>query len=89
MRAFNPWPGAYAFWRKGSRQLKIDVLKADIISCTDSVATGTVFSKNDGITIRTSDGCLEISELRLEGKKSMDAKSFLNGHKDVVGSALT
>lgn len=38
--------------------------------------------------VQTGDGCLELLEVQLEGKKRMDAGSFLRGVKIEKGDCL-
>ena len=44
-------------------------------------------SKNN-LSILTGNGVLSINRLQLEGKKSLDIKSFLNGYKINIGDFL-
>ncbi|MDO8600897.1 MAG: methionyl-tRNA formyltransferase [bacterium] len=110
VRAFNPWPGAYAFWLKqfawselfarpdllgksglglkNGTKLKINILKADVVTCADSASFGTVLPSENGFMIQTRTECLAIHELQLEGKKSTDAKSFLNGYPEFSKALL-
>lgn len=46
------------------------------------------FQKKRGILVQTGNGVLCIRELQREGKKAMDAASFVNGARDFVGSVL-
>ena len=43
---------------------------------------------NNDIVIGTGTGYLIIKSIQLEGGKEMDAKSFMNGHPDFLGSQL-
>ncbi|NQU06211.1 MAG: methionyl-tRNA formyltransferase, partial [Calditrichaeota bacterium] len=38
--------------------------------------------------VSTGDGCLEILELQLEGKKMMNSEQFLRGYKIKSGTKL-
>ncbi|KKR09669.1 MAG: Methionyl-tRNA formyltransferase [Parcubacteria group bacterium GW2011_GWA2_39_18] len=49
---------------------------------------GAVIKYKNQITIQTFDRLLLVKKLQLEGQKSMDISSFLNGHTDFVGSQL-
>ena len=52
--------------------------------CAGSVC-GT---KADALCVQTGEGILEILELQLEGKKRMDAATFLRGYKIEKGTIL-
>ena len=83
VRGLTPWPGAFPFL--GSKRFRI---------CKTETKTGDSLDKpgvivriaGRGIEVGTKDGRIIITELQLEGKKKMDARSFLAGHKLVTGN---
>ena len=87
VRGLNPWPSAYSFL--GGKMLKI--WKSSVDKSTESNAlAGTILSADsDGIRVATGDGVLLLTEIQLEGKKRMDAKTFLLGHEIPSGTVLT
>lgn len=85
IRAYNPWPSAFSHLE--GKLLKI--FKAQIIENTDNnLEIGQIFEQNGGLAIKCGQNALLILELQLEGKKAMDAKSFLAGNKQVIGKIL-
>lgn len=89
IRAMNPWPGAYTFY-KGKR---LKILLSDIkISnlATGAHSPGTIIDmvKNVGFIVATSKGHLLIKEVQPEGGKAMRAYDFIIGHKVKVGEVL-
>ena len=88
VRAFNPWPGCYTWW-KGKR-LKVHKCvplgkgaKGEIGEVVDlpqleSVQVGVV----------TGEGVLGLCQVQLEGKRQMSIDEFLRGKKDFLGSIL-
>lgn len=80
VRGLIPWPGAYTYY--DGKVLK--VLKTAVIASTDEKAeNGEVIeiAKERGIVVRTGSGGLVIQYLQLEGKKALDAASFIRGHR--------
>lgn len=76
-RGLTPWPGIWTMWK--NKRLKLLKIKP-----TDKkLDTGLVSTEKEKIYIGCDEGSIEVLELQLEGKKSMDAKTFLNGHKDI------
>ena len=77
IRGLNPWPSAYT--RLQGKTLKI--WKAEVLLEHSQEAPGqiTEVTKNS-IVVQTGQGRLKILELQLEGKKRMDAASFLRGY---------
>lgn len=83
VRAFNPWPGAYTWW-KGS-VLKIHQAR-DIKD--DASEPGKCAIVEGYPAIGTTDGWLILEVLQPGGKKRMTGDTFLRGAKDWVDSRL-
>ncbi len=84
VRGLNPWPSAYTFWK--GRTLKIwksRVAQDELPDCGQSGSweTGAVhLAGKDRILVKCKEGWLELLEVQPEGKKRMDAASFLRGY---------
>ena len=85
IRGMNSWPSAYTTFR--GKTLKL--WRANVLAENTGEKPGTVVDvlKNSFI-VQTGDGCLEFLEVQLEGKKRMDAGSFLRGVKIEKGDCL-
>jgi len=84
-RAFFNWPGIFTIWN--GKRLKLN--KINFISDNSSVyAIGEVFRIDDIIYVQAEAGWIELIEIQLEGKPSTKIFSFVNGHKNFVGSKL-
>ncbi len=80
IRAFNSWPGAFAWVSDNSgRELKLKVFSAQIVNkngrpgeilCTD----------NRGLVIAAGENALSLHKVQLEGKWRMSADDFVRGH---------
>lgn len=84
VRAFLPWPGAYTHFN--GKVLKI--LKTEVVeSGLEKAKNGEFVSilKNKGILVKTGKDGLVVQYVQIEGKKSMDAESFLRGHRIAPG----
>lgn len=91
IRGMNPWPSAYTSYK--GKQLKIwKALPIDAETAKEYAADakpGSVVKvAKDSFTIATGNGCLQILELQLEGKKRMSTHDFLLGVKVTVGEML-
>jgi methionyl-tRNA formyltransferase len=83
VRAYNPWPAAYTFWR--DRQLKI--LRAR--SASGEAEPGRVVGLSEGrLRVGTGDGILEIVEAQLAGSRGMAAADLVSGHRDLLDAVL-
>lgn len=92
VRGLNPWPSAYTHWNGKTVKLwKASVLKDPYMELYGQMEPGTVIGLlgGNGICVRTGRGILQITELQLEGKKRMDAASFLRGAHVNIGDRLT
>ncbi len=84
IRGLSPWPVATA--ELCGKKIKIH--SSALSGCSNEKA-GTVVSSDNYITVVCGDNrCIDILSLQLEGKKRMDAKAFLSGHKIPVGTVL-
>ena len=85
VRALNPEPGTWTTWKgkvlniKTANPLCLDVEHLNI---------GMVSNINNNIVVATKKCYLILKQIQLEGRKETDAKSFLNGHPDFLGSVL-
>lgn len=90
VRGLNPWPGAYtSFQGKTVKIWDSDVVADNEARGTAPVQPGTI----TGVTktcfdVACGNGTLRINELQLEGRKRMDAKSFLLGNQWKPGMVL-
>ena len=85
IRGLNPWPSAYI--SLDGKTLKI--WAADVIKEELPGEVGTIVKVvKDGFYIKTKEGCLNVKELQLEGKKRMDTKSFLLGYEVTPGTEV-
>jgi len=76
VRALNPWPGT-SIWLEAQRlKIKRVKIRADI-----SAMPGLVFEKAGMVLLGCAEGSLELMTMQWEGKKEVDAGTFLNGLK--------
>ena len=76
IRGLNSWPSAYT----GYQGKTLKIWKAEVLDRETGETPGMVIeTAKDSFTIQTGKGCLKLLEVQLEGKKRMDAGSFLRG----------
>lgn len=77
IRAYNPWPGAYALWRGNPlKLLKSHILESPSVTLPVPGSTLVVEQKP---AIQTSQGILVIDEIQPAGKKALAGSTFLQG----------
>ena len=87
VRGLNSWPSAYTFWNKKSLKLwRCEVIDAE--SENAAMAGKVTAVSKDNFDVACAKGALRVWELQLEGKKRMDARTFLMGNQVKVGDLL-
>ena len=85
IRGLNPWPSAYTHWN----DKVIKLWQADVVEENTDQEAGTIVKvEKDSFYVQTGEGLLKIEELQLQGKKRMDAGSFLRGNHLEYGEIL-
>ncbi|HJV83264.1 methionyl-tRNA formyltransferase [Noviherbaspirillum sp.] len=77
IRAFNPFPGAYATFNG----VPVKFWRAELASTDSSAVPGQVLAANaqDGVLIACGSGALRVRELQKPGGKRLPAAEFLKG----------
>jgi methionyl-tRNA formyltransferase len=84
IRAFNPWPGAFmTISINGMRNLKI--FSATVVDLPGK--PGEILRSQKEFIIAAGKGALSLSQVQLEGKRSMSASEFLRGHAPISSAA--
>ncbi len=88
VRAFDPWPGCYAWWQ--GKRLKLGQVMP--LEGERSGEPGEVIALSLSVPVpvgvKTGDGVLGLLRVQLEGKKEMSAEEFVRGQRDFIGSRL-
>lgn len=85
VRGTAPWPGAQTVWH--GEPLKVWRVRRGTGAAAGE--PGTVMRVEDGVVaVATGEGVLELVEVQPAGRRRMQAKEFLAGHKIVPGDRL-
>lgn len=85
IRGLYSWPSAYT----GYKGKTLKLWRAEVVDGETGEKPGTVVEvAKDSFTVQTGKGCLRLLEVQLEGKKRMDAGSFLRGVQVEKGDML-
>ncbi len=85
IRGLNPWPSAYT--KLDGKTFKI--WKAEVVETNENAQPGTIVAvEKNALKVQTREGVLSLLEVQIEGKKRMDAGSFLRGYTVEVGTKL-
>jgi len=91
VRAFQPWPGCYTWWR-GKR---LEIIEAVPLPQDGNFEVGQVVAlpptaerSKAAFGICTGDGILGVCQVQPEGKRAMAAAEFLRGQREFIGTVL-
>lgn len=89
IRAYDPWPGAYTSYRGQILHLLAGGVLPEATPAGVS-RPGLVLKADNryGILIGTGKGVLCVSRLKIQGRKALDWRSFLNGQRNLPGSVM-
>jgi methionyl-tRNA formyltransferase len=87
VKAYHPWPTAYAELRMKNKELRIlKIIKAGI-SGENKHKIGEIFlNQNKKLAVKCGKGSLILEIIQPEGKKPMSGEEFLRGHREIIGS---
>lgn len=85
IRAYTPWPGAYAYWD----DKRIRFLEAEIIGGEEGNKPGEIYKLGNMFAISTAEGALVPTRVLLAGKNAVDNRTFLQGYPEILGIILT
>jgi methionyl-tRNA formyltransferase len=84
VRAFTPWPGAFALWNQRS----IKILRAVVVD-TPPGQTGHVIKTDEGPAVTCGSAGLLLLEVQPAGKRPMSASEFALGARGFIGARLS
>jgi len=87
IRGMNPWPGSFSYFK--GKYIKVQNARPhDLIK--RAYPPGTILQASDSkLVVTCGVGALEIVKLQVEGKKSLEAESFLRGFDMNVGEMFS
>jgi methionyl-tRNA formyltransferase len=88
IRAYNPWPGAFAILTdRAGRELKLKILSAQIVDGKGRPGEA-LCADNRGLIVATGEKALSLQKVQLEGKSRMGAHDFVRGHARLLERKL-
>ncbi len=85
IRGLSPHPAAWTMYH----EMQLKIYRTKICSDHTLDLPGTILSEKDTLIVSTSNGVIEILELKPEGRKLMSADDFLRGYKLARGERLS
>jgi len=88
IRAFKPWPGAFAFQNAEPKPILLKIWDAEIVTQSAGAPGEILAADRSGIVVACGEQALRILELQREGGKRLKAAEFLAGHHFQPGEKL-
>lgn len=80
IRGLSPYPAAWCTLISGKDELDIKIYSAKKEFAEHDLEIGSIVSTKKELKVAVANGYIIITEIKLPGKKMMDAKSLLNGY---------
>lgn len=81
IRGLNPYPAAWSTLEQNGEKTKVQFYDVEKMIASHSLEVGSILTDKKTIKIATINGYLVVKELKISGKRKMDATSLLNGYK--------
>ena len=80
IRGLSPYPAAWCSLLNGEEELDVKIYEAEKEILSHSETIGSIISNKKELKVCVSNGYINIKEMKLPGKRTMDIKSLLNGY---------
>jgi len=81
IRGLNPYPAAWSTLSQQSEETKVQFYNVDKVLEKHQLTPGSILTDKKSIKIAVYNGYIMVNELKISGKRKMDAVSLLNGYK--------
>ena len=88
VRAMQPWPVAYTYWRHGSRLHGVLLVHATTPVAGAGAAGTVLVADGDQLVVAAGEGAVRILTIQGEGKKPGPVADFLRGHHIAPGDGM-
>jgi methionyl-tRNA formyltransferase len=89
IRGLHPWPHAFSFVQGKRVIIRRSALEHGFAPGALHAAGTIVAAEGDRLVVATGGGLLRIDEIQAEGKRPMNARDFLAGHRLTAGDRFT
>ena len=80
IRGLNPYPGAWTILKSNGEEIELKIYKVNMVLEEHKISPGIVLISKKQLRVAAQNGFLDITDLKMSGKKRMDAISLLNGY---------
>ena len=87
VRGLNPFPGAFTYFEHQGVTDRMKVLSVRPIDSSQTGELGSVLIEDSRILVQCSDGCVELLDIQLPGKRQQNANDFVLGNRTLLEQA--
>ena len=88
IRGLNPYPAAWTTIINGEEEVSAKIYEVSKENTSHSLDNGTIITTKKELKVAVTDGYLNIHQIKISGKKLMDAQSLLNGYQFEKGAKM-
>jgi methionyl-tRNA formyltransferase len=88
IRGLNPYPGAWTMLQNNGQETEIKIYQGNMVIEEHEMSPGSIIVSKKQFRVAAENGFLDITDLKMAGKKRMDAISLLNGYEFHKGCKL-
>jgi len=88
IRGLNPYPAAWTTIINGDDEVSAKIYGASKENTSHTFEHGTIITTKKELKVAVTDGYLNIHQIKISGKKLMDAQSLLNGFQFEEGAKM-
>jgi methionyl-tRNA formyltransferase len=81
VRGLSPYPGAWTIWEGKTLKILRTAVESGAAAAASEAAPEWLSDGKNFLKIKALDGFVSILDLQLEGKRRMNVREFLNGHR--------
>lgn len=81
IRGLNPYPGAWTMLLNNGQETEIKIYQGNMVVEEHEMSPGSIIVSKKQFRVAAENGFLDITDLKMAGKKRMDVISLLNGYE--------
>ncbi len=81
IRGLNPYPGAWTMLHNNNQETEIKIFNGNMVLEKHEMSPGSIIVAKKQLRVAAENGFLDITDLKMAGKKRMDVISLLNGYE--------
>lgn len=81
IRGLSPYPGSWTILDNQGEQVELKIYRTEMLEEEHELEAGTIVKSKKNLKVAVQGGFIDILELKMAGKRKMDAVSLINGYE--------